>query len=358
MCPEVSPPSAAPVCVHEPGHVAVADSGAGEGDAFLPQGGFEPEVRHHRADDAARRELALRLPVAGHDPQHVVAVEDPARLVGEDRPVGVPVEGDAEGGALLARHRRHALGMEGAATAIDVAPVGGVVDRGDVRPRAVEGLRADLERRSVARVEDDRQPVEVPRRAGLQARDVSRDEARVRVRRRGRRRGHSGAHPLDQLLLEVFLAGVGPLAAVRAEDLDAVVLVRIVRGRDRHARGGADLEHELGDSRCGDHAGRGHAAARLAQPGGEVGDDRGGRLAGVAADDDARRSRSGEPAAQLAAEQPHRSRIERIRTRPAPKSVGPEELQRAPPGRLVIFASDGPSARVSARAPRGSGRGP
>ena len=203
-------------------------------------------------------------------------------------------------------------------------------------------------------------PVEVLRHAGLQTRDVSRDEARIGVRRRGRGLGRSRCPSgFDELLLEVLLFGVGPLAPVGAEDLDAVVLVGIVRGRDRDTGRRADLEDELRDAGGRDDARRGDAAPALARA------RRRGRRRSRGVDSrvsppTTHAASSRDPAsrrAELAPEQAHRGRIERELACLAAQSVGSEEFQ----GRLsrdpVIFASGGPSAWVSARAPPECGRG-
>ena len=64
---------------------------------------------------------------------------------------------------------------------------------------------------------------------------------------------------------------VGQLAAVGAEELDAVVLVQIVRGGDHHAHVGAQRTRQHGDGRRRQRAELEHVHA----DGGEAGDQRG-----------------------------------------------------------------------------------
>ena len=64
----------------------------------------------------------------------------------------------------------------------------------------------------------------------------------------------------DQVL-DLFLGLVGQLVAVRAEQLDAVVVERIVRGRDHHAEVGAHRAHQHRDAGRRDRAGEQHVHA-------------------------------------------------------------------------------------------------
>ena len=93
--------------LHHPRDVAVADGGAVERDALARERRLEAEVRHHGADDAARaRGCPCRFQSRRDDPEDVVAVEDAAGLVGEDRAVRVAVVRDSDRRAALARRRR------------------------------------------------------------------------------------------------------------------------------------------------------------------------------------------------------------------------------------------------------------
>jgi hypothetical protein len=198
------------------------------------------------------------------------------------------------------------LRVQGAAALVDVAAVGRVVDGGDAGARPMKGAGTDLERGAVAGVHQDRKPIQVVFDARPEPGDVGGGEARVRIGRRGRRHGLGVLARVHQLLLEILLLLVGPLAAVGAEDLDAVVLVGIVRGGDRDSGGRAELQDELRDPGRRDDPGGRHAAAALAQPGRQVGHDARRRLAGVAPEHDAAVSAGlSQPPRELPAQQPH-----------------------------------------------------
>ena len=71
---------------------------------------------------------------------------------------------------------------------------------------------------------------------------------------------------VDQLL-DLLLDLVGELVAVRAEQLDAVVVVGIVRGRDHHAEVGAHRARQHRDARRRDRAGQQHVHADRGEAG-------------------------------------------------------------------------------------------
>ena len=75
--------------------------------------------------------------------------------------------------------------------------------------------------------------------------------------------GEIAVHQLFDLQLDV----VGQLVAVRAEQLDAVVVVRIVRGRDHHAEVGAHRAGQHGDRRRRHRAGQQHVHADRGEAG-------------------------------------------------------------------------------------------
>ena len=80
---------------------------------------------------------------------------------------------------------------------------------------------------------------------------------------------------------------VAELVAVRPEQLDAVVVERIVRGRDHHAEIGAHRARQHADRRRRDRAGEQHVHADRGEAGDQRGLDHVAGQAGVLADQDA-----------------------------------------------------------------------
>ena len=90
------------VFAHRLDDIAVADLGAVQREAEAVQEALQPEIGHDRGDDAAAGKLAVRRPASRDQRHDLVAVDDVAVLVGDDEPVGVAVERDADVGAMLA----------------------------------------------------------------------------------------------------------------------------------------------------------------------------------------------------------------------------------------------------------------
>jgi hypothetical protein len=88
--------------------------------------------------------------------------------------------------------------------------------------------------------------------------------------------------PLDRLLV-----GVRELEAVGAEQLDPVVVVRVVAGGDHHPEVGAHFPREQRYRRSRQWSGHDHVHADAGEPGGERGLHHIARQASVLADDDA-----------------------------------------------------------------------
>ena len=112
--------------------------------------------------------------------------------------------------------------------------------------------------------------------------------------------------------LDGVLELVGEFVAVGAEDLDAVVFPRIVRGGDDDACGEFVFTREIGDAGRGDDSGADDFDARGLESGGEDLADPGAGLAGVLADDDRGLLRTlGETLAECAANGVDRGAVER-----------------------------------------------
>lgn len=77
-------------------HVAVAHARADEADAVFAAELVKAEVRHHRRNDRAARELPAALHVRAADGKHLVAVDNAALLVDEQAAVRVAIERDAD----------------------------------------------------------------------------------------------------------------------------------------------------------------------------------------------------------------------------------------------------------------------
>ena len=157
-------------------------------------------------------------------------------------------------------------------------PSGSAADRRHVGAEPLEGLRRDPRVGAVGAVDDDPEPGEV----GAEALD---DVLEVAVGR--------DADAVDRLRcvrsrrveqrLDLLLGRVRQLLPVAVEELDAVVLGRVVRGGDDRA----EVEREQRDGRRRQHAGEHGVAAGRDDPARERLLELGPRGARVAPDEDA-----------------------------------------------------------------------
>ena len=146
----------------------------------------------------------------------------------------------------------HRLGVKRAAAEVDVTAVGPDVDLVDGRAQLAEHLRRDVVSGAVGAIDDDLHAVQrqLLREGVLQELDVAPDRVvdALRLADRVGRGARAVVPAADRLhaALDLGLDLVGQLVPVGGEDLDAVVLVGIVRRADHHARVRA---HRPGDER-------------------------------------------------------------------------------------------------------------
>ena len=153
-------------------------------------------------------------------------------------------------------------------------PSGSTPNRDDLGAELPQRVGRDLVGGAVGAVDHDAQAVErqIARQRALGEFDVAVLHA---VDALGAAELGGLGEPLGEIavdqLLDLELDLVGQLVAVRAEQLDAVVVVRIVRGRDHHAEIGAHRARQHGDRRRRHRAGQQHVHADR----GEARDQRG-----------------------------------------------------------------------------------
>ena len=278
------------VGTHVLDHVAVADLGAVELQVQAAEETLEPEIGHDGRDHAAAGEAAGLVPGLGDHRHDLVAVDDLALFVDDDDAVGVAVQRDADVGA----HFMHLLlqfdGMGRAAFLVDVEAVRLDADGHHLGAEFPKRGRRDLVGGAVGAVDDDAQ---ARQRHG--ARQGALGEFDVAVVHAVDALGAAepvgiGERHLDvgiQHPLDAVLDLVGKLEAVRPEQLDAVVVVGIVRGRDHHAHVGAQGMHQHRHGRRRDRAEQEHVHAGGAQARDQRVFDHVARQAGVLAEDDA-----------------------------------------------------------------------
>jgi hypothetical protein len=238
-----------PALDHRLEDVAVADLGARERHPRARERLLDAEVRHHRADDAAAERAAAHR-VHRDDVQQLVAVVDAPVAIGHHEPVAVAVERDAEVGAMLDDLGREERGVRRAATGVDVEPIGGDADRHDRRAELAEHRRRDVVGRAVRAVDDQRHAAKIEgrRKRRFAELDVAPRGVGDAARLAELGRGHALERRVHRLL-DRALGRVRELLAARGEELDAVVVVGIVRRADHDAGGQPQRARQVRDAR-------------------------------------------------------------------------------------------------------------
>ena len=168
--------------------------------------------------------------------------------------------------------------VKSAASGVDVVAVRLNVEEGDVPAQAAEEFRSNGGRGSVGAVGDD---AEACKREAGDGIDEELDVVGLKggVVLNGRQGGGIGGCDLRGVVEDFVFHGqfhyVGQLEAVRAEELDAVVLPGIVRGGDDDPGLKSVLADEEGDGGRGYDAGAFDAGSGGAEAGGDGGGDPG-----------------------------------------------------------------------------------
>ena len=243
------------------------------------------EVAHDGHNGRIAGQLALFLHGQRQNGDDLVSIDLGARLVDGETAVGIAVKGHADVGLLAQHQRLEMIEVGGADTVVDVEAVRLGAGKDALAAKAAEYPAGRFARSTVGAVKHDAQP----RQVGVQLTD---DMLHI-VDRSDLAAGDAAdivitfTAAVFDLRLDLILDIVGQLEAVAIENLDAVVLHRVVGGRDHDAGVGAVELHKIGNSRCRHNTQQNGVGTRRADAGGKgllqhlAGD------AGVAPDDDA-----------------------------------------------------------------------
>ena len=235
--------------------VLVADRGPDEAPAGRLHGLLQAPVRENRHHEAAAVERAAGEPLERQDPEDLVPVHEAPGGIDGDAAVRVPVKGEPHVRPVRPDSVHQGRRIRRAAAAVDVVPVGRVVDNGDPGAGRPQDRRADPAGRPVRRVEDDvkawRGHRPGQRRPMVHVPPEERHGVHGAADLRGRDAGQlvRAEHQRFQLVLEVVVK----LQPGRIEDLQAVVLGGVVRGRHHDPRRERACTREIGERRGRHH---------------------------------------------------------------------------------------------------------
>ena len=292
---------------------------------------LEPQVAHHCRHDGALLQAALVDHALGAHRHDLVAVDDLPLLVHDDDPIGVPVEGDADGRPALHDLGAYVVRVERAGLLVDVHAVRLHADGRHLRPELLQDERRHAVGRPVRCVDHHAHAVErhVARERLLEEDDVS--SARVLELLRAPDAGPSRAFAEELVvlhqLLDLALGLVGQLEPVRAEDLDAIVLIGVVARADDNPGVSAHAHGQVRHGRRGHRPAELHPAAHGAHAARDGLLEHVAREAGVLSDEDARHvtlSASGDEG-DRPAELERQLRRHRVLVRDAADAVGAEK---------------------------------
>ena len=244
------------VLAHGLEDVAVAHSGAAEGDAVLAQVQLQAQATHHGRDESILCELTFALSRNSQDSHDLVAVYQVALFVNCLATVGVTVVSDAQIRAVLNHSCLQLLRVGGAHTVIDVGAVGLYSQCNDLCAQRLEGCRGCRVGCTVCAVQNNLHAGKglAFRKGGDQVLHVSLGTVL---------QGLDGTHSTTGRVAEGLLAvdalnsvlnGVFQLLAAASQELNTVVRCGVVRCRNHHAEVSTGVCHQVSCCGGGDNA--------------------------------------------------------------------------------------------------------
>ena len=263
----------APAFAHPFTDIAITHLGAVQAQAERGEVPFQPQIRHDGGHDAAARKPPRAVPEAGDGRQDLVAIDDLAQLIDQGQPVGVAVQGNAQIGTAFSHQLGQASGRGGAARMIYVESIGADAGGHHLSAELPQHGGRDLVGSAMGAIDGNAQAIEAEalREAGLGGFDVAarRILEPARAPQPGRPREGIGQVPGLHQRLDLGFLRVGELQAIRAEQLDAVILIGVVARRYHHPEIRAQAAREHGDGRRGQGPDDHHIHARADEAGGE-----------------------------------------------------------------------------------------
>ena len=142
-------------------NISVADLGADDLAAGLPQRKVEAEIAHYGGDQRILFQFPAPEPVECGDTEDIVAVHECPGFVAEQDPVAIAVVGNANVGSELAGRFTNHFGKEGTAFFVDVGAVGHIVENGDARAQLAENTGSAFIGRAMPGIHHDAQAFEI-----------------------------------------------------------------------------------------------------------------------------------------------------------------------------------------------------
>ncbi len=206
------------------------------------------------------------MQIAGNDEQQVITIDDGAGVIDHQYPITITIEGDTQVRMLGQNGGLQRPHMRGTAVIVDVQPVRLSGKHDDFGTQFTEDARRYLIGRTMRAVDNDLQTGEIGpgRHAALAELDVA---ARCIIDSRhltDLARLDDG-HWRIQQLFDHQLQFIGQLGTFAGEELDAVVIMRVVRSTDHDAGFSLERTRQISDGRRRHRAEQHHIGTRRGQ---------------------------------------------------------------------------------------------
>ncbi len=315
-----------PLIQHLGNHVTITHLGPAERNLARLKGELEPEVAHQGTDDSAGQAFAF-LQIGRDDVEQLVTINDRTGMVDHHHPIAISVKGDPEISPMLHHRLLQLANMGGADIGIDVQPVRLRADHYNLGSQLAKYAGRYLVCSTMGAIDDQLEPGEVGtgRHAALAELDVA--TGRIvdpRCLAQLCRLDHSHRR-IDQLL-DHQLDLVGKLGSATGKELDAVVVMGIMRGADDDAGLGMEGTRQVSNRWRRHRPQQQHIGARSRQPRLQRRLEHVARNSGVLADQDAALALLAEGHACRPAQLEHKIRGNRRLPNMSANAVGAEIL--------------------------------
>ena len=228
--------------------------------------------------------MSIRPQGPRRNQQRGVAIHYTAPRRDQDGAVRIAIKCNPGVGPRLQHPLAQMFHMQSPAIEVDVAPVRLIEHGSYFSPRFAKQIRCKRRRRTVAAIQHDAHSTQPNRQCGKQKVEI-RPGCKTRLQTRGRGVRLHSRQNAENFFFDFMLFRIRQLIAGSRENLDAVVLKRIVRCRDHHARGKAPGARQPRDSRRCHHTRKLRPNPGAFQPPGKLRRDRRTRFARVHPDE-------------------------------------------------------------------------
>ncbi len=212
---------------------------------------LDSHVGHQSAHDTGHMLIAPHA-IDSHEVQQLITVVETPCGIHHLQAVGITVESDAIVGMVGAHSPHQCVGMGCTDLVVDIETIGSTPNGQHFGPEFVEHLGRHLVGGTMGRVYHD---LDTAQRQGMRNRALAKLNVAACCIVESAGLAQCGRiSPLRWLIQRSFdreFPGIRQLGALRAEEFDAVVRIRVVAGTDHHPQARALRPRQVSHARCG-----------------------------------------------------------------------------------------------------------